>query len=227
MLATIMFHWLAFSAILAAQEPAFDSEVRPILERNCLGCHNQKLKMSNFSIATRTELLKGGKRGGSPERILEAIRQEGNLRMPPSYKLKQEEIAIVEKWITAGASMPESAFVKTDAKPNHWAFATVKRPLVPEVRNAAWARTLKALPSEGFYVLPETINMDGGGKWLKNAIVELGYNEEGKGIIFVGQWQEDGEDNSLLFSDRGMMVDDRLLAKLIWAPILPVNGKPQ
>ncbi|MFN7938240.1 MAG: PSD1 and planctomycete cytochrome C domain-containing protein [Bryobacteraceae bacterium] len=136
-----MFHWLAFSAILAAQQPAFDGEVRPILERNCLGCHNQKLKMSNFSIATRTELLKGGKRGGSPARILEAIRQEGNLRMPPSYKLKQAEIAAVEKWIAAGANMPESAFVKTDAKPNHWAFAPVKRPAVPAVRNASWART--------------------------------------------------------------------------------------
>ncbi len=80
MLATIMFLWLAFSVLLAAQQPVFDREVRPILERNCLGCHNQKLKMSNFSIATRTELLKGGKRGGSPARILEAIRQEGNLR---------------------------------------------------------------------------------------------------------------------------------------------------
>ena len=69
--------------------------------------------------------------------------------------------------------------------------------------------------------------MEGGGRWLKNAIVELGYNEEGKGILFIGQWQEDGEANQLSFSDRGMLIDDRLLTKLLWAPILPVTGNPQ
>ena len=29
----------------------------------------------------------------------EAIRQEGNLRMPPSYKLKPEEITVLEQWM--------------------------------------------------------------------------------------------------------------------------------
>ncbi|MBL8632760.1 MAG: hypothetical protein JNM40_06005 [Myxococcales bacterium] len=113
----------------------------------------------------------------------------------------------------------------SDNRRNRWFW---REPTVPlKATHAVWAKTLKQLPSEGFYVLPETLTMDGGGRWLKGAIVELGYNEEGKGIIFVGQWQEDGEDNILTFSDRGMMVDDKLLSKLIWAPILPVNGKPQ
>jgi len=139
MLATIMIHWLAFTALLAAQQPVFERDVRPVLERNCLGCHNQKLKMSNFSMATRGDLLKGGKRGAG--RIVEAIRQEGNLRMPPSYKMKAEEIAVLEKWIAGGAAMPEDAFAKVEAKPNHWAFGAVKRPAVPVVRNRAWVRT--------------------------------------------------------------------------------------
>ncbi len=139
-----MIHWLVFTAALSAQQsvsPEFDREVRPILERNCLGCHNQKLKMSNFSMATRSELLRGGKRGGGTSRVVEAIRQEGNLRMPPSYKMKPAEIAVLERWITGGANMPENAFVKTTAKPNHWAFSAVKRPAPPQVRNGQWART--------------------------------------------------------------------------------------
>ena len=93
---------------------------------------------------------------------------------------------------------------------NRWFWQDPTTPL--KATHAAWARTLKRRFLRRFYVLPETINMDGGGKWLKNAIVELGYNEEGKGIIFVGQWQEDGKTTPLFFSDRGMMVDDRLLA---------------
>ncbi|HMY57741.1 MAG TPA: hypothetical protein PK472_05775 [Pseudomonadota bacterium] len=139
-----------------------------------------------------------------------------NRRFPPAF------------WFSSASrrlAASSSWSVRAKNRRNRWFWQDPTTPL--KATHAAWARTLKALPSEGFYVLPETINMDGGGKWLKNAIVELGYNEEGKGIIFVGQWQEDGEDNSLFFSDRGMMVDDRLLAKLIWAPILPVNGKPQ
>ncbi len=39
--------------------------------------------------------------------------------------------------------------------------------------------------------------------------------------------RRDGEANQLSFSDRGMLIDDRLLTKLLWAPILPVTGNPQ
>ena len=79
--------------------------------------------------------------------------------------------------------------------------------------------------SEGFYTLPERIELDGGGYWLKNAIVQLGYNERGRGIIFVGQRQEDAEQNILSFSDRGLLISDDLLSRLEWAPILPLASK--
>jgi hypothetical protein len=80
------------------------------------------------------------------------------------------------------------------------------------------------LPSEGFYTLPEPVDFDGGGRWLKNAIVELGYNEKGQGILFVGEWKEDGTENVLTFSDRGLLIQDSLLSRLTWAPILPVRA---
>ena len=41
--------------------------------------------------------------------------------------------------------------------------------------------------------------------------------------MFVGEWHETSEVNALFFSDRGMMIDDRLLERLVWAPILPVR----
>lgn len=101
---------------------------------------------------------------------------------------------------------------------NRWFWGEPTTPL----RSPTWARTLMKLPPEGFYTLPETIEMDGGGKWLENAIVQLGYNGEGKGIIFVGEQRDGDELNALHFSDKGMMVADDMLQRLIWAPILPV-----
>lgn len=102
---------------------------------------------------------------------------------------------------------------------NRWFWGDPTTPL----RSTTWAKTLMALPSEGFYTLPQTLEFEGGGKWLKNAVVELGYNENGQGILFVGEWREDGDTNALFFSDRGMMIDDGLLKRLTWAPILPTT----
>ena len=103
---------------------------------------------------------------------------------------------------------------------NRWFWGEPTTPL----RTPTWARTLKSLPSEGFYTLPDTLDFEGGGRWLKNAIVELGYNAEGKGILFVGEWREDGNENALYFSDRGMLIEDKLLERLTWAPILPTRN---
>lgn len=102
---------------------------------------------------------------------------------------------------------------------NRWYWGEPTTPL----RSPTWARTLRRLPSEGYYTLPDEIELDGGGRWLKNAIVQLGYNQEGRGIIFVAESREDVEHNALFFSDKGLIVGDDTLDKLVWAPILPVK----
>ena len=102
---------------------------------------------------------------------------------------------------------------------NRWFWG---EPTIP-LRSPSWGQSLRRLPPEGFYTLPEDLTFDSGGRWLKNAIVQLGYNEQGQGILFVAEWREHGTENSLFFSDRGLVIDDRLLGRLIWAPILPVQ----
>lgn len=106
-----------------------------------------------------------------------------------------------------------------DNRRNRWFW---REPITP-LRSPSWAKTLKQLPAEGFYTLPDAIDFEGGGRWLKNAVVQLGYNESGVGILFVGEWNEDAEENVLRFSDRGLLIDDTLLFRLQWAPILPVR----
>lgn len=103
---------------------------------------------------------------------------------------------------------------------NRWFWGEPTTPL----RSPTWSRTLKKLPSEGFYTLPEQVAFDGGGRWLQNAVVQLGYNAEGRGIIFVAENRDASTENALFFSDRGMIIEDDLLARLNWAPILPVRA---
>lgn len=92
------------------------------------------------------------------------------------------------------------------------------------LRSPTWARTLKALPSEGYYTLPSAITLQGGARWLENAIVQLGYDGAGRGIVFVAEQRSDAKDNALYFGDEGVLVDDDMLARLRWAPYLPRTG---
>lgn len=119
---------------------------------------------------------------------------------------------------------PQNGGVKFVVRPgqnrnNRWFWGEPTTPL----RSPSWAKTLKVLPPEGYYTLPDTLEFDGGGRWLKHAIVQLGYNERGQGILFVAEQREYESENALYFSERGMLIDDALLERLVWAPILPVR----
>jgi len=100
---------------------------------------------------------------------------------------------------------------------NRWFWG---EPTIP-LRAVHWAETLRPLPSEGYYTLPDTLEFEGGGRWLKHAIVQLGYNSDGRGILFVAEQHADEERNVLIFGAEGRLIDDRLLSRLQWAPILP------
>jgi hypothetical protein len=106
---------------------------------------------------------------------------------------------------------------------NRWYWSEPTTPL----RSPSWAKTLKRLPSEGFYTLPRTLELEGGGRWLEHAIVQLGYNSEGQGIVFIAERRDEEDANALFFSDRGVSVDDTTLERLVWAPILPVRAQQQ
>ena len=107
---------LALSGLAFARKPPanperfFDTQVAPILSKRCLGCHNQELKDGGISFLDRDSLLKGGSRGpalvpGKPEEsvIVHAIRQDGELNMPPGAKLSDDEIATLTEWVSRGA----------------------------------------------------------------------------------------------------------------------------
>jgi hypothetical protein len=85
--------------------------VEPILGRRCVGCHNEELKDGGISFMDRASLLKGGSRGpaivpGKPGEsvLIQAVRQEGELKMPPGATLSAQDIATLTEWIERGAT---------------------------------------------------------------------------------------------------------------------------
>jgi hypothetical protein len=111
------------TAILCAALPAFasqasqtnaarffDDRVAPIIEKRCLGCHNEELKNGNISFLDRASLLHGGAHGpaivpGHPASslLIIALQHEGELQMPPGPKLSSKDIRIFSTWIKRGA----------------------------------------------------------------------------------------------------------------------------
>ena len=88
----------------------FDTQVAPILTRRCLGCHNRELNNGSISFLDRDSLLKGGRRApaivpGSPEKsvLVDVLRHDGEVQMPPGRKLPPREIRILTEWIRRGA----------------------------------------------------------------------------------------------------------------------------
>ena len=88
-------------AVSAAGQQFFDERVEPILSRRCLGCHNDELKDGGVSFMGRDGLIKGGAHGpairpGKPDGslLIQAVRQEGELKMPPGAKLSAGSIGL-------------------------------------------------------------------------------------------------------------------------------------
>jgi cytochrome c len=105
-----------------ASTPEFyTSNVQPIFQANCYRCHGGMNHRGGLNIQTRAGMLKGGHDGtvlvpGDPAKslLVRLIRHEGPandpMPMPPKLpKISDADIAIVERWVKAGAIMPEVA----------------------------------------------------------------------------------------------------------------------
>ncbi len=115
----------------------------------CLSCHGAEKSKADLRLDSRDAILKGGG-GGSvvvpqrpkESRLLHAVRHtDKDLKMPPSGKLSDPEIAALEKWVEIGLPWPEKLTLATPnaisrAAATHWAFQPVVRPRVPTSRQS-------------------------------------------------------------------------------------------
>jgi len=99
----------------------FNTQVRPILNQNCLVCHGGVRQQSDLSFLFMEEALRPAKSGkkaivpGSPtksELVHRITSKDADKVMPPDRKsLRVEEVEILKKWIAQGAEWKE-----------HWAY---------------------------------------------------------------------------------------------------------
>lgn len=120
----------------------FERNVRPILVEKCQECHGAKQQKASLRLDSRAAILKGSDSQiivvpGQPEKslLVEAIKQTGDLKMPPKGRLSDEEIAAIERWIHDGLPWPdEGPPSDVEAARKHWAFQPVRaiQPPIPE-----------------------------------------------------------------------------------------------
>jgi mono/diheme cytochrome c family protein len=128
----------------------FDKDIKPILAAACVSCHGPASQRGGLRLDSRDEVLKGGnhgaviKAGDLESRLLILVAGlDGEKRMPPKSKepLTQEQVGHLRAWIEQGATWPkDSGTIAAVVKSDHWAFQSVKRPDVPQVKNRAWVR---------------------------------------------------------------------------------------
>ncbi len=142
---------LIWAGLLAGQETSdlFEKNIRPVLARQCLVCHSSRTDpMGGLRLDSREGMIKGGSRGpaivpgkAAESLLLRAIRQSGTLKMPPSGKLKDDEIAAFAQWIEMGAPWAAAARPAGAATQKYWAFVPPSDSKLPEVRNRAWVNS--------------------------------------------------------------------------------------
>lgn len=149
------------------QASLYESQIKPLLDRNCIACHNTKVKQGGLDLSTREALLHGSEHGkvivpGNPNesQLYKLVAHVSEPHMPfKSKKLPDDAIAKFADWIRAGvpygeaAADPDAAFAAEAAK--HWAFRKPVKAALPiaggnpvdAFLNAALAkRAIKPLP---------------------------------------------------------------------------------
>ncbi|RUL87057.1 PSD1 and planctomycete cytochrome C domain-containing protein [Tautonia sociabilis] len=142
----------------------FETHIRPLLVEHCYSCHSADAPRLRGGLAldSREGLLQGGDLGpaiepGDPENslLLQAVRYSDELlRMPPSGKLPDRQIELLERWVVMGAPDPRSSQPDDSPSPaageppaeepsrdDLWSFHPPTEPDLPPVSDPSWPRT--------------------------------------------------------------------------------------
>lgn len=138
----------------------FNTEIRPILNTQCMSCHGGVKRSGGFSLLFRSEALAETESGkpaiipgdpGSSEFIKRLTHHDPEERMPlDAPPLSEDEITKLTKWIRQGAEWED-----------HWAYVKPKNISLPPVQTSNWTRNgidhfvLSRLEKEGLKPSPE------------------------------------------------------------------------
>jgi hypothetical protein len=130
----------------------YERKIRPLLAERCYECHSATAKRVEAGLALDTQagVRKGGENGPlinstkhDASLLLDVVAFEGDIQMPPTGKLRAEEIALLNQWVSRGAAMPEDGSAAIErrgidyaAGKQFWSFQPLRQVPVPRLRNA-------------------------------------------------------------------------------------------
>ncbi len=140
------------------QTKFFESKIRPVLIRECYGCHSTKAKIKGgLWLDSREGVVVGGDSGAAVvpgnlnESLLWSAINYEDFKMPPGKKLSHDIISDFRQWIEMGAPDPRIenvAKVNTTITPNDilrgkqfWSFKKPAAPITPSITNTHWPRS--------------------------------------------------------------------------------------
>jgi cytochrome c553 len=128
----------------------FEKKIRPILTTNCYVCHGPTIQTSGLNFSSPEGLAKVVSPGDPGQsRLYKAVSYAEKIKMPPTGKLKDRDIADLKTWIESGASLPkETAAVAANPMAarlaegkKYWAFQPIQSPTPPNVKNEKWVKS--------------------------------------------------------------------------------------
>jgi formylglycine-generating enzyme required for sulfatase activity len=105
----------------SAYSQNFKKDVAPVLEQQCLPCHNASKAAGGLALTSRKALLDRkdvvpGKPDDSPLYKLAALPLDGKGAMPPGGpRLAEDKLNILRHWIEQGAAWPEDVVLNVPA----------------------------------------------------------------------------------------------------------------
>src|ERR1017187_4839107 len=105
MASTCVAGMLLLASVAFGASPGYFRDVRPIIQRQCQGCHQPNLKSSNLDLTSYAGFQAGGKHGPGAATLLGYITGESKPQMPLGQPpLPSDQIELFRTWIAAGAS---------------------------------------------------------------------------------------------------------------------------
>ena len=106
----------------------FETQIRPVLVKQCLECHSAK---TNNTVKLDAPLAVA-------ETAAIVVMLRAAEKKPHHKPLAEQVIRDFERWIKLGAPWPAAADPQTND--SLWAFQPISQPIVPRVKNSRWAR---------------------------------------------------------------------------------------
>ncbi len=123
----------------------FEQKVLPVLQANCMPCHDGHTRTSGFSVADLKSFVAGGARQGvavnpgHPDESAVVRMLKGDLKpaMPLGKALPPADLATIEDWIRSDTKEIAAALPH---ETRYWAFIKPGKQVPPEVRTTKWSR---------------------------------------------------------------------------------------